>query len=373
MLGGVALVLALAWPAHAEPQPYAATVQVPSAEVRSGPSTQFYVTSVLRQGEVVTVVGEEEPGWLAIKPPPDSFSWISTKDVDQQGQLAHVKVEGASIFVGSRHINAEPSVSRIKVAAGTLLTVIGMPMKASNGIMLLPISPVAPKEVRYLPANAVAPPAVAKQPAPATVVPNTYTQPQQPQVAARPPNLLEQAEAAERAGKRDEAAQLYQQAADQLKATHYDLALYCLNRVDYLRNPRPAAMQQPPVQQALASYGNPPAQQPWGASQYPSTTAATSAVRLQPPDTSNSVANGGACFQTLEPGRLERAGCKMEDDKRVFRLVPLSNNVFTYVIEAPNVDLMPYLNRVVVLTGQLNYHPIMKKNLMVAAQVNPLP
>src|SRR5436190_15736516 len=69
-------------PSNSAP-PEVATVRVPEVEVRSGGSDKFYATSKLRMGEQVQVVREsaEFPGYLAIKPPRDSFSWINAKFV----------------------------------------------------------------------------------------------------------------------------------------------------------------------------------------------------------------------------------------------------------------------------------------------------
>ena len=62
LLGGMSLVLACAWTAHAEPVPYETTITVPDVEVRSGPSAdpKMYATGKLRQGDRVRVVKEVE-------------------------------------------------------------------------------------------------------------------------------------------------------------------------------------------------------------------------------------------------------------------------------------------------------------------------
>src|SRR5262245_13237643 len=62
--------------------PFEGTVQVQrSLSVRSGPSENYYRTSLLRPGDRVTVMGEAPDGWVAIQPPADSFSWISGQHV----------------------------------------------------------------------------------------------------------------------------------------------------------------------------------------------------------------------------------------------------------------------------------------------------
>src|SRR4051812_1355852 len=62
----------------AAPLPYTATVTQPEVEVRSGRSADpnFYPTNRLHRGDVVEVLKEFPDGWLGIRPPRESFSWI---------------------------------------------------------------------------------------------------------------------------------------------------------------------------------------------------------------------------------------------------------------------------------------------------------
>src|SRR5579859_2126999 len=56
-------------------------VNLPEAEVRSGPSTEpaFYPTNRLHRGDPVEVVGEVPGGWLKIRPPEGSFSFVNAR------------------------------------------------------------------------------------------------------------------------------------------------------------------------------------------------------------------------------------------------------------------------------------------------------
>src|SRR5262245_4278467 len=60
---------------------YTASVVPLEAEVRCGPgnSPRLYPTNRLKKGDRVEVVRELQDGWLAIKPPPGSFSWINMR------------------------------------------------------------------------------------------------------------------------------------------------------------------------------------------------------------------------------------------------------------------------------------------------------
>ena len=82
LFGVLAGLLAGSGPALAQTYPLKATVVVPKVEVRSGPTDKYYVTAELQQGESVTIVRpSKEAGWLEIKPPRGSFTWINAKHV----------------------------------------------------------------------------------------------------------------------------------------------------------------------------------------------------------------------------------------------------------------------------------------------------
>lgn len=150
-------------PALAQSYPQEMSIVVPKVEVRSGPSQKFYATSELYQNDRIIVVGEckDQPGWLEIKPPPGSFSWIDAKHVKQANpHIGVVQVESAPVLVGSSLLNRKPDVEKAPgFAAGYLVTVVDKPL-VTDGVTWLPIQP-HPKEVRYVPAEAVRPAQVA--------------------------------------------------------------------------------------------------------------------------------------------------------------------------------------------------------------------
>lgn len=161
----VAALAGLMWAAAAFGQtptyPADAYILQPEVEVRSGPSKNFYATSKLRQGERVTVLREskEAPGWLEIKPPPNSFSWISAKYVNQtdatHGFVDCDPTRPAQILPGSRIVDQPPNRESMKLTAGTIVIIVDRPMNV-QGETWLPIQP-HPSEVRYLPSDAVRP------------------------------------------------------------------------------------------------------------------------------------------------------------------------------------------------------------------------
>ena len=151
-LAGLALIHVLGAGALGQTAPFDAAISVPEAEVRSGPSSSpnFYVTGKLRQGTRVHVV-EEKNGWLAITPPPGSFSWISGLVIERTGRTtAVVRADGAPVRVGSSLVDQEPTIEQVKLSHGTQIVILG---SAKDG-KWWPIEP-PPQEVRYIPKEAV--------------------------------------------------------------------------------------------------------------------------------------------------------------------------------------------------------------------------
>src|SRR5579864_5892677 len=95
LAGALGALLIGAAAARAQVYPAEVTIQVPEVEVRSGPTMKFYATSKLSAGQRVTVIRQDaaQRDWLAIKPPPGSFSWIKADYVNQTSQSAIVKTK----------------------------------------------------------------------------------------------------------------------------------------------------------------------------------------------------------------------------------------------------------------------------------------
>jgi hypothetical protein len=171
LLGVVAGLLASAAPGWAQTYPLRTNIVLPRVDVRSGPSNEFYVTGELRQGETVTVVREVkgQPGWLEIRPPSGSFTWINAKRVKQvdayeaivEGENTGVPVEA---LVGSAINQAKPTVqTKPGYLPGSIVYIVARPLSV-DGETWLPIQP-DPREVRYIPANAInAPPSASVSP-----------------------------------------------------------------------------------------------------------------------------------------------------------------------------------------------------------------
>ena len=96
--------LVMAAGAAAEPTyPYKAFVTADDVYIRSGPGDNYYPTDKLKAGTEVEVYRHDPGGWFAIRPPKDSFSWVSSRHLQLDGKnLATVTDERVAARVGSR-------------------------------------------------------------------------------------------------------------------------------------------------------------------------------------------------------------------------------------------------------------------------------
>jgi hypothetical protein len=147
------------------------TISAPEVVVRSGPTEKCYATGKLHYGDPVWVQHEskEQPGWLAITPPPGSFSWINAKQVKQvNAYTAYVDAEdgGAVVLPGSSVSSEPPNQKSVKIPNGSQVLIVGNAI-TSEGNNWLPIQAWI-NEVRFIPGEAVQ----TRQPAATTVASN---------------------------------------------------------------------------------------------------------------------------------------------------------------------------------------------------------
>lgn len=104
-------------------EPYVAEVTATEVNVRSGPSTNYYIVTKLQAGDRVEV-REEEEGWFGIIPTPGCFSLISKHYVDLDGDGSGV-VNGNSVRVraGSSRSASRYAV-QVKLNEGDVVEVI---------------------------------------------------------------------------------------------------------------------------------------------------------------------------------------------------------------------------------------------------------
>jgi hypothetical protein len=196
--------------------------------------------------------------------------------------------------------------------------------------------------------------------------------------------LLAQAQQAEREGRYRDAEALYDQVAQQVKATNYPMAVQCLNRVEFLRDRERAAdalaNRQVPATPASNHSPYPPLYVP-ASSQYcyqpdpcrpvqlgaPPVVANASPVMMStpPPPLANAAAPGQVTATTAAPvaqwfeGTLQRT--TLPGTKRIYRLNPLDEQHQWFYVSADEVtNLEPYLNRTVALYGEMSYDGILR-------------
>jgi hypothetical protein len=391
VLTALALALALARPAPAQTGPDLRTVTREGAEARSGPSDNFYPTNRLHRGDTVEVLQELPDGWLKVRPPAGSYSWIPLRFLkhivpEQPNYVADIP-EGveAPVYVGSEVINDRPTVVGAKLPRGTQVVSIGKPQdKQDNEGPWMPIeSP--PGEARYLRAADVErlPPGSAHTTAAAgsaftpavRPTPSAPAGPLAPSSApsadpASDPRLLrDRAVRAHWAGQYDEAVRLYRQAASAGARTDPALSSWAAGWANYLES-----VNRPPARATPASRlpahevrtPNPPDKAP--------TPAAPPGARLAPPKGTSADANAGAApapeFAT-HSGRLREAGCGLGYQKAY--VLEADGRPFLYMTAPAGVDLQPYVGRDVEVTGRVAYHNELRAYYMPVARVRPLP
>jgi len=149
-------LLAMTRSVAAQGYPAEMIITLPEVEVRSGPTKEYQITSKLKYGDRVLVLHEskDQPGWLAIKPPPGSFSWITDKFVKKTSDNTGVVINpGAKLLPGSVLVNSPPNAASVEIGVGCQLIILGKG-NVVDGVAWYPIQPW-PSEVRWIPGAAV--------------------------------------------------------------------------------------------------------------------------------------------------------------------------------------------------------------------------
>src|SRR5882757_8918321 len=111
--------------AAAESSPYQARVIVGGAPVHSGPGENFYPTDTLTQGDKVEVYREKPGGWLAIRPPEGSYSWVAERDlIVKDGGLAEVVKDDVASRIGSR-LSDRHNAAQVRLKKGEGVEILG--------------------------------------------------------------------------------------------------------------------------------------------------------------------------------------------------------------------------------------------------------
>jgi uncharacterized protein YraI len=118
--------------------PYMAYVNTADVYVRSGPGRDYYPTDKLQKGEKVEVYRHDPGGWYAIRPPRQSFSWISSRRLDPaEDGLAVVNTQRTVARVGSAFSDVR-DVIQVRLDKGEKVGLIETPSAESPWCKIAP-------------------------------------------------------------------------------------------------------------------------------------------------------------------------------------------------------------------------------------------
>ena len=215
--------------------------EVAEVRAKNSDNPEFYVTNRLPKGTRVEVTGEEPGGWLAIKAPQGSFSYINTRFVHQPDPASALRVlnlEGVKVpvFIGSEVLTSRPTVEGCTLERGAQLYSMGRPVSDPDGTWLQIRPP--DRERRYIRAAFVA------KVAPDGFAHSTFSPTGGKLVASTAPSanpgsspgdLVRRAREAELAGQTAEAIRLYTQAATDTATTHPAFSAQSLRYAQWLQ------------------------------------------------------------------------------------------------------------------------------------------
>jgi hypothetical protein len=390
-------------PGLAQTFPYRAVVAEPEVTLRAGPSDRFPETGTLTRGTEVIVHENVENTWVAVQAP-RSISWVPMQliDFDPSKKIPQDVMTQADLTLAPGRVGlAQPlaEVRRVTVPAGTILTVIGE-KAVFDGKSWYPVMTVS-GDYRYVPKASLhaagpantsfvvrdTPPPGLPPVAPgnaAGVLPAAAvggSEPAGKAVSNHP--LYAQAEAAEKAGRFEEAEQLYFRLAAEMNKNpsgDHDLANLCYSRIHTIRErkrsgnvgvapvasiPGPARTGDLPPRDDRATLLPPLRNGSTPDSSSPAPAVPTSRDPLPPP------ANDGAT-RWSGVGMLTRSALAL-DGRRTYALESAPGVVRVYVVGGAGVDLDRYANRRVDLYGTTHTRRDLSKPYLVVTDVNPNP
>lgn len=113
--------------------PYTAFVAQETAPVRSGPGAAFYPVQDLKRGDAVEVWRHDPDGWLAVRPPEGSFSWIAAEFVQtSDGRLGTIVGQEVNVRVGTQFSEVRDAV-QIRLNDGEQVDILEGRMLVTGG------------------------------------------------------------------------------------------------------------------------------------------------------------------------------------------------------------------------------------------------
>jgi len=106
--------------------PQIAYVSARQAAIRSGPGPTYYPTTMLARGTRVEIYRHDPGGWMAVRPPQGSFSWVRADQIQQESDTSVGTVIGdeAITRVGT-DLGGEFDVEFVHLDSGEAVEVLG--------------------------------------------------------------------------------------------------------------------------------------------------------------------------------------------------------------------------------------------------------
>jgi hypothetical protein len=116
--------------------PYEAFARSAGTVVRCGPGHRYYETGKLPATALVEVHRRVRGGWLAIRPPQGSYSWVAVNHLrpTEEGDVAEAAEDGAVAWVGTNEPITTPHRWQVRLHLRERVEVLSQPeIKAING------------------------------------------------------------------------------------------------------------------------------------------------------------------------------------------------------------------------------------------------
>ncbi len=340
---------------------YTASIAVAEAELRSGPSTdsKLYATNRLRQGDTVTVVEERTDGWLGVRPPAGSFSWVNAKHLQQVTPtlpnwvvIAPPGTRVSALVGSSSDTTVRPSVESAVLQRGTQLRAVGA-LVGNDDQKWLPIEPPE-TEKRYLRREAIGGASLTSAPALAAV-PAMGAAAMAVGANTNPLARWNEAVSAELSGNWTESIRLYSLIAQDFGDTQPNMATQASNRAMVLRE----ALRYP------GTRVGPPERPCLNALPAPSFNSGGGVQLAQPLMPSGTPVPGQLMSSNGFSGGVLRRSGRSVDNRRAY-ILERDNRIVGYVVPVPSLNLEPFLNQPVTLTGTTEYRGEVRANVLHA-------
>ena len=373
--------------------PFTARIILPNAEVRSGPGSdsKLYGTNNLKAGDVITVVQERPDGWLAIRPPDGSFTWVQSKYLQrivatQPNYLVQTNDGNkVPVYIGSAVLNTKPTLESARLTRGSQVKSLGA-AQSDGKENWIPIVPPE-NELRYIRCEAIGKQAVQANPTPAAVPatpPNPVSSSAIVNANSAVPNCdanqrWSQAISAETAGQSTEAIRLYSQIGQDFACSQPMFASQAYGRAVWLRDcaskgktntvqacaPGQPKLTNKALVQAVSNSQNNAPTAPIGSAPVANMVPQSNGPSPTPVKSINSGSGSG-----MGPGFLRKAG-RPQSNEPSYYIESQQGRPLIYLAPAPGQNLDLFINQRVEVSGPTTYRSDMRAYVMTVYQIQP--